>query len=219
MIYPGLSETRARIDATADPVARYALKLAYLLCVRANELCGVNQASDLVTEPDGLEHYLSKAIGPTKNEVEYDTYEGSELMKVTVQIEKRRKDVVRVVALPMSPEFEPWTAGLSNRFAKLDRFDKLLPFPRWRLVKWINESGLGIPGKYNPLRHLRLNHLTQYYGFNADDRTLIAGWSFSSGARSSGPQDEYLNLDWRPYYPKLLKPLPRVEPMAPTLPT
>lgn len=214
---PSISEVRGRIEATVDPTARYGLKLAYLTACRANELCGVSQPSDTFALPDNTVVVKSRAIGPTRKDVDYDTFDGVRVMRITLGILKRREEVQKVVALPLSGGFEPWTSGLSEFFSTLAPYEHLLPYPRWRLVKWIKDAGLAQPGKSNPLRHIRLNHLTTYYGFDGDDRTVYAGWTFASGSRTKGPQDEYLNLDWREYFPKLLKPLPTSNPMTPSL--
>lgn len=60
----------------------------------------------------------------------------------------------------------------------------------------------------NPLRHYRLTHLVEEYGFDAYDLTVYAGWTFKTIFKgSAGQLDTYLHLDWRKYYEKLLKPI------------
>ena len=116
-----LMETRRRIEAITEPTARYTLKLSYLTACRANELCGIDQPGDTQELPDGSKHQMSRALGPRRSAVEYDTFEGTEVMRLNLGILKRRQDVQKMVALPLSGDFEPWAKGSprsSRRWAR-----------------------------------------------------------------------------------------------------
>ena len=56
------------------------------------------------------------------------------------------------------------------------------------------------------LRHVRATDLVNYYGFTGTDLSGFGGWSLSQAMRVSRSVDRYVDLDWRSYFPKLLKP-------------
>lgn len=56
------------------------------------------------------------------------------------------------------------------------------------------------------LRHLRASDLVNYYGFTGVDLSAFGGWTLSTSMRVSRSVDRYVALDWRAYFPKLLKP-------------
>jgi len=44
-----------------------------------------------------------------------------------------------------------------------------------------------------------------FYGFNGPNLSAFGGWTLSTAMNVSGSIDRYVQLDWRSYYPKLLK--------------
>lgn len=128
------------------------------------------------------------------------------------------KITLKVVALPTSPKYEPWTTDLLKWISK----HRKLNFNMTRVWFWQilrdNLSGI-LPkkGKHtmkNPLRHFRISHLIEYYGLDAYQITSYVGWKISStfaqmGITASPNIDAYAHLRWRQYFPRLLKSIDR----------
>ncbi len=129
----------------------------------------------------------------------------------------------KIVALPCSLDYEPWTLDLIQYMSKV-RKAKDLSFPITRKhfhtilrksLKDILPKKGAAKGSHNPkniLRHYRLSHLTEYYGFEPMDLSLFSGWSMTTaysqvGVRASPNMDAYLHLKWHSYFPKLLTPI------------
>jgi hypothetical protein len=225
---------RRKVEEISDSWARYCLMLAYLTAGRSNELAGVQLPSDIrptgaggntssyddgdlfPKDPQGdSARYFSQAIGPKVSDVEYEKMEdGSEAMKITLRTEKRANHPLRIIALPMGP-VEPWTQHLRNCFQRFGAADPLVPFNRRQLSRYYLRYGFtekaDTEARKNPLRHVRLNHLLDYYRLSPVEVSLYSGWSLSAASRSvggAGTLADYAHLRWREYYPRLLKPLP-----------
>jgi len=56
------------------------------------------------------------------------------------------------------------------------------------------------------LRHLRASELIMKYGFDGTDLSIFGGWTLRSALGVGSSLDRYVHLDWRRYFPKLLKP-------------
>jgi hypothetical protein len=123
----------------------------------------------------------------------------------------------KVIAVPCDNSFEPWCLPLLQYWRD---HDKKLSFDitRERLRQIYRENLKGImpsPNKKsrkNILRHYRLSHLLEYYNFDAVQLTNYSGWTFKSafgfmGIPASGNLDYYLHLQWKQYFPKLLRPI------------
>jgi len=126
------------------------------------------------------------------------------------------KITLRVVALPCSMIYEPWTMDLLKWIQNHGKLS--FDLTRRRFTQILRENLSGILPKIskdnlrNPLRHWRINHLYEYYNFNAMQITNYVGWSVSStskqmGIPSSPNLDRYIHFRWQEYFPKLLKPL------------
>jgi hypothetical protein len=126
------------------------------------------------------------------------------------------KVVVKAVALPCKPEYEPWTMDLLKWIREKGKLS--VDFTRKTVWSYTRE-GLAkiLPPKSlhnikNPLRHFRISHLISYYGFQPYDITAYSGWTIrgtfqSMGMSVSGNLDFYAHLAWRQYFPSLLKPI------------
>jgi hypothetical protein len=55
------------------------------------------------------------------------------------------------------------------------------------------------------LRHLRASDLVDHYGFTGANLSSFGGWTIGTSMRVSSSVGRYLDLDWRGYFPKLLK--------------
>ncbi len=129
------------------------------------------------------------------------------------------KIFLKVIALPTTPEYEPWTMDIIKYMVKVKKKQDLsFNITRkhfWKILR-DNLSGI-LPSKgrnniKNPLRHFRLTHLTEYYQFEPYDLTLISGWTVGTtfgalGIRASANIDSYVHLRWQSYFPKLLQPI------------
>lgn len=202
---------RETIAVIPNLTEAYYCKLSYLLAGRANELCGIG-SEDAHTSP----------VGPTKESVSYDSFEGTEAILIQVHIEKRRQlhgIPLRTVALPIN-EFEPWAKEIVKEVEKLGVNEPLIPIYRQKLSKiWarygFNQMALALPENSgynhvnNPLRHLRINDLISFYKLRlAEELPAYTGHKPSSIAKVSSALDRYLHLRWTDYFPKLLKALP-----------
>jgi hypothetical protein len=130
------------------------------------------------------------------------------------------KVTLKIVALPTSLKFEPWTRDLLVWIKKKGTLSfKLTRQWFWTLLRE-NLSGIlpkkGKKSLKNPLRHFRISHLVEYYGFDPYELTTYAGWTarstFSQIGISASPMiDVYSHLKWRMYLPKLLKPISKFQ--------
>jgi len=124
---------------------------------------------------------------------------------------------LKIVALPISIKYEPWTLDLLKWISK-NKGKLHFDLTRVRLWQILRENISGILPKKdkrnmrNPLRHFRISHLIEYYGFDPYDLTSYVGWTVRStfgqlGISASPNIDAYAHLRWRMYFPKLLKPI------------
>lgn len=131
------------------------------------------------------------------------------------------KVTLKVVALPTNRQYEPWTLDalkwIQKNKGKLS-FD-LTRFRLWQLLRENLSSILPKTSKTtpkNPLRHFRISHLIEYYQFDAYQVTSYVGWKIGStfaqmGIAASPNIDAYAHLQWRLYFPKLLKPIAKLK--------
>ena len=56
------------------------------------------------------------------------------------------------------------------------------------------------------LRHLRASDLVDHYGFTGANLSSFGGWTIGTAMRVSSSVGRYLDLDWRAYFAKFLKP-------------
>ena len=206
--------TRDRIASITNAAVRGIAIISYLTAGRASELCGITIRNN--------KHPNLEAVGPKLKDVTVASYNGIQALLVPLITLKRRKRPVRIIALPMDPRYEPWTAFIwkyvESRKASEGPDAYLMPWNRHELWQFLDEAGFQAilhsdnePANsvHNPLRHLRLTHLRNYYGFDAFQLTFYAGWTLqASGMGGGGPMGKYLMQGWQDYFSKLLKPLP-----------
>lgn len=123
---------------------------------------------------------------------------------------------LKIVALPCSPKYEPWTLDLLQWIKKKGKlsFD-MTRFGFYRVLRR-NLSEIMPPVSRhthkNLLRHFRISHLIEYYQFDPYQVTSYVGWAVSStftqmGMVASPMLDSYAHLRWRAYFPRLLRPI------------
>jgi integrase len=128
--------------------------------------------------------------------------------------EGTRRVVYKMIALPTTPKYEPWTGSLLKHIEHHGN----LNFDLSRQMVWAivtRELHQLDPHIHtHSLRHYRISHLVENYNLDPFDLTAIAGWTFKTTLSAmgqggaSGQLDTYLHLAWRRYFAKLLVPLP-----------
>jgi len=222
---PEVETVRKRIESAKKEEAKFCLMAAYLFCARASEIIGATNRYD-------LKHNQTVARGPTGKDVKLETFElgdiKTEAAIFTVRTAKR-DGKIRKIALPLDKTYEPWTEPLYNYYRKHGN-DKVFPFTRQKAWDYAQEtfSGLNYPidkyNKYDPespkpepvrahmkpfgthaLRHLRATELIETFGFTGFDLSVYGGWTLRSMVGVGSAMSRYAHLDWRRYFPKLLK--------------
>jgi len=222
---PEVETVRKRIESAAKEEAKFCLMAAYLFCARASEIIGATNRYDVA-------YNQTVARGPTGQDVKLETFELGDIKAkaaiFTVRTAKR-DGKIRKIALPLEKTFEPWTEPLYNYYLEHGN-DKVFPFTRQKAWEYAQEtfSGLSYPieryNKYNPedpkpkpvrahnkpfrthaLRHLRATELIETFGFTGFDLSVYGGWTLRSMVGVGSAMSRYAHLDWRRYFPKLLK--------------
>lgn len=214
---PSVAEVRTRIESIPSTSIRLCLEAAYLLgAARISEICG--QAN-----------WKEKAYGPKGTDARLDRY-GRHKVAVFAMKTAKRQGKPRPIALPLEPQYEPWSQQLYDYF-KQAKTDCVFPFTRkvpWRYVtKARTFEGLTYPierytvwkngqlaktvdrhtrpFKLHALRHLRASELVDFYGFDGFNLATYGGWTIKSALGTTGIFDRYVSLGWSSYFPKLLK--------------
>ncbi|MEM2597244.1 MAG: hypothetical protein QXT50_01105 [Thermofilum sp.] len=186
---PDIATFRCAVESIPDQRDRLRVKTAYLLAARASELCFKD--SDVPAYGGLMRHRLEEFMNQPV------------LLTKLATLKKRRDEAsYRVIALPL--RFEPWAAEIAKFIDEHGSLKPLFDITR-RQLRNVTSKHLGV----NPhwLRHARITHLVDYYGFTAEEITTYAGWSYRALGQSM--LETYLHLNWRSYVLKLFKPLPR----------
>lgn len=205
MEVPSTIEIHSRIDDIPVLRDRNIIKTLYLLAARVSEI--TDRASGKNEKALGAfmnyeeTPFTFNAFAIDKN-IQKQIKTDALVIKVRVA-KRRKKTVYKLIALPLSETFEPWTKDLKEIIEMTGSLQ--VPLTRQRVFQICKEH-LHV----NPhwLRHARLTHLAAHYGFNQIELVIYAGWTFGGAFGQTGSMlDTYLHLDWRKYFPKLLKPL------------
>ena len=222
MSLPSVETVRKRIQKAHPEEAKYCLMTAYLFCGRVSEVIGRICPSDT---------HKTTARGPTGKDIQTDIFElgpiKEEVTIFTVNTAKR-EGLERKIALPLNPKYEPWTEELYNYF-KSHGSQKVFPFTRQKATAYANKAFKGLtypvykykiwengkvvkepkfhnkPFRTHALRHLRATELLEYYGFTGIDLSIYGGWTLKSMVGIGSAMERYAHLNWRQYFPKLLK--------------
>ena len=213
---PPVDSIRKRIESVDTEEARFCLMAEYLLCARISEIVGITSPSDLGK---------TLARGPKGTEVKLDVFElgpiREEAAIFTVYTAKRG-GIERKIAIPLNPVYEPWTRELYNYFVKHGN-NRVFPFTRQKAYKYAQEAFEDLTYPIEPyrvggdkvkrhfrkfrthaLRHARATELIEFYGFDHFDLCVYGGWTMKS-AMGVGSLSRYAHLQWRKYFPKMLK--------------
>ena len=189
-----MAEFRRKVDTIIDPTHKYIVRFMYLTAGRASEGAGIYSPSQ------------AESQGPLKENIAFDEYDKKEVLKISLSTLKKRKHPKRIIALPIDKKYEPWSYNLIEYFDKLDAKDPVIPYSRHTIARICKANGFAETGRLNPLRHIRLTHLADFYTFDSFDLVIYAGWKFQS-VGVGGPIDNYIHLSWQKYFPKLKKAL------------
>ena len=222
---PEVETVRKRIESINKKEAKFCLMAAYLFCARVSEIGGSTNKYD-------IRNKQTIARGPTGNDVKLETFELGEIKTeaaiFTIRTAKR-DGKIRKIALPLEKKYEPWTEELYNYY-RIHKDQKVFPFTRQKAWEYSQKtfSGLSYPidkyNLYNPedlkpkpikahlkpfrthaLRHLRATELIESFGFTGFDLSVYGGWTLRSMVGVGSAMSRYAHLNWRRYFPKLLK--------------
>jgi hypothetical protein len=222
---PEVETVRKRIETATKKEAKFCLMAAYLFCARASEIVGATNKYD-------VKNNQTIARGPSGNDVKLETFEMGDIKTqaaiFTVRTAKR-DGKIRKIALPLEKTYEPWAEQLYSYYREHGD-DKVFPFTRQKTWEYANNTfkGLSYPiekyNLYNPedpkpkpvkahlkpfrthaLRHLRATELIETFGFTGFDLSVYGGWTLRSMVGVGSAMSRYAHLDWRRYFPKLLK--------------
>ena len=112
---------------------------------------------------------------------------------------------------------------------RLEHIDKVFPFTRQKAYEYSSEAfeGLSYPidqykiydngqvvksvdrhfkqFRTHALRHIRATELIDFYGLDGFDLSIYGGWTLANIGHVSSATSRYVHLQWRKYFPKLLK--------------
>lgn len=220
---PSVSLVRKRIERVSITPVKYYLQCAYLFCARSCEVAGMSHPSDVTSTPWGPH-------GTDVRIMEYKADGAKELAAVFTVKTAKRDGRERHVALPLNPDYEPWTKGITQYFERRGEAE-VFPFSRQYVHKVITREGtfdsLSYPiesyswkkdgrvvkevamharkFKLHALRHLRATELVDFYGFSLEELATYGGWTLKSVAIGSSAMSRYLALNWQGYFGKLLR--------------
>jgi len=225
MELPDVKTVRERIEKASKREAKFCLMAAYLFCARVSEIVGATNQYDLSNKQ-------TIARGPTGRDVKIETFELGDIKTdaavFTIRTAKR-DGKIRKIALPLEKCYEPWTEPLYNYYLEHGA-EKVFPFTRQKAWDYAQETFKGLsypiekynlydPGSPKPkpikahmkpfrthaLRHLRATELIETFGFTGFDLSVYGGWTLRSMVGVGSAMSRYAHLDWRRYFPKLLK--------------
>lgn len=213
---------RDRIDSIKRRDVCNCFMATYLFDARISEVVGKASRRDTTT-----------ARGPRGTSASLQIYQRGDIKEQAVVFRVRtakRKGKERLIALPLNPDFEPWTQTLYDYFKECGS-ELVFPFTRQKLwevskkvfkglvypieeYKIIVEEG-NVKVKHvipehlrdlrlHGLRHVRATELVEFYGFNGIELCTYGGWKLK-GAGLSSVMSRYVNVNWQGYFPKLLK--------------
>ena len=187
---------------------RNLIKLLYLTAARPSEVC-------TRTTPSELRNRATKPYGISMNWQLDKFKKEKDVLLIIVALAKRRQSLPsnKIIALPIHPDFEPWTLDLLKRIGR----NKKLEFDLTRVTvnKIVRENLsplLDQEIRAKDLRQIRLVHLAKLYDFNHFDLEAVSGINVKKNLLGVENADEkrietLLQSAWRRYFPKLLKPI------------
>jgi len=222
MSLPNPDLVRQRVESVASEPIRFCLMTCYLYAGRISEVVGVKYPSN----------HKTTARGPHGSDAIKDYYMAGLKKRIPCVVfnvrTAKRDGKERKIALPLNPNYEPWTKPLYEYFKS--KGDQLV-FPFSRQKVWMHSKscfeGLTYPietytikkgevvkkvdehlrpFRLHALRHLRATELRERYQFDGFDLASYCGWRLGTIVpQISRTMERYLSLGWSSYFPKLLK--------------
>lgn len=162
---PPVSEVRSRIESVEHEGTRNCLKTTLLLCARIGEVVAYKLESDTETQARGnllnvkettytpnlynekeIQTLMLTAMVQGKNPNLQQLSKIKEPAAVFQVSTHKRLGMIRECALPLNPEYEPWTQTLVDYF-KRQREGPAFPFNRQQMWTVANEAFQGLTYK------------------------------------------------------------------------
>jgi len=213
-----IMEIRSRIEKVKVIDYEMCLKYIYLIDGRASEAISRKCPGDKT---------LTEARGPRGRDYSIHEYDGIEAVVFQVKTAKRG-GMIRACAIPLVKEYDPWGIEVVDYFSKFASDEPVFYFTRqkmWEISKGVFD-GLSYPieeydriiegqkvkvnrheknFRTHGLRHARATDLVLFYGFDGMDLSQFGGWTLRTMLGVGTSISRYAHLDWRRYFPKLLK--------------
>jgi len=199
-------EVRRRIQEIREPY-QTGLKFQYLTGARVSEVCG--------------------KWALTTMDYSVEEFEGEEAILFVLKTAKR-KGKRRAVALPLRRIYEPWSREVLEYLEALPP-GPAFPWSTWTQWNYARRAFAGLEYQVDSykhprikqlvqeherelrthgLRHIRARELIITYGFTSVQLATYMGWSLKDALGGSRMMDRYVSLQWRDYFPKLLRENP-----------
>lgn len=211
MAAPNVRRFREFVEYISSRRDSVLIKLIYLTAAKVSEV------TTKVT-PYDLKNKLSQPYGQYLD-FSFDDYEKQKVFLIKLAVAQRRVKrknnlpYFKIVALPTLPTYEPWTRDLLE-WAR-DSSGQRLSFDltRNRVYAIIRKRLRALDSTVGPLslRRWRITHLVALYDFTPYDIAAYTGLTvrtgFSQVDMSEEMVDTFLNITWKQYFPKLLRPM------------
>lgn len=174
------------------------------------------RVSDVITKtsPWEREHHQTRPFG-TNLSFGTGRFTGRkkfDILLINVPLAKRRgspkRENFRVVALPCKLDYEPWTLNLAKHIRENGRLS--FDLTRQRVAQIVKKElgTFGLTVSPDKLRTYRISHLVKEYGFDQIDLMAYLGIPMKPSRELANLDmpDTSLDLSWKRYFQKLLKP-------------
>ena len=227
---PDVFELRERIDRIKRKPIRMCVKFLQLIDGRISEAVSEAYPSDVGTTPRGplgrsldiQEHMAEEAALFSVNTAKRDGLKRICALPFNNEYEPWTKEVVDYFQTfdyndPVFP-FTRQTVWRHSKDCWKDLYYKIEPYNIIEVDQLgnviLDDDGKRIKRKIDVHfrtvnlhagRHIRASDLVVYYGFIGADLSAFAGWTLSTAMGMSSSVNRYVTLDWRSYFPKLLR--------------
>lgn len=227
---PDVFELRERIDTIKRKPIRMCVKFLQLIDGRISEAVSEAYPSDVGTTPRGplgrsldfQEHMDEEAALFSVNTSKRDGYKRICAVPLNKEYEPWAKEVSDYFqTFDYNDPVFPFTRQHVGRHSKDCWKDLVYRIKKYNIIEvdhlgnvMLDEKGKKIKRKIDVHfrrfnihagRHIRASDLVVYYGFIGADLSAFGGWTLSTAMGMSSSVDSYVTLNWRSYFPKLLR--------------
>jgi len=227
---PDVFELRERIETIKRKPIRMCVKYLQLIDGRISEAVSESYPSDVGTTPRGplgrsldiQEHMGEEAALFSVNTAKRDGLKRICALPLNADYEPWAKEVVDYFqTFDYNDHVFPFTRQHVGRhtkecwkglYYKIESYNIIEVDPQGNVI--LDDDGKRIKRKIDVHfrtvnihagRHIRASDLVVYYGFIGADLSAFAGWTLSTAMGMSSSVNRYVTLDWRSYFPKLLR--------------